>query len=187
MSKKKVAILVSGNGSNARNLITNPVLNRLFCFHVISSKENEKLQAFCTQHKVSFTQLTEDSTSRNQKLELTLHQFDAEFIVLAGYLKLIPKQIIQQFQKRIINLHPSLLPKFGGSGMYGRFVHQAVFTSKETQSGITIHYVSEEYDKGEIIMQVAIDIASCKSPLDIEKKIQELEYRYLPETILKIW
>ena len=106
-------------------------------------------------------------------------------IVLAGFLKLIPKEIILNYNNLIINLHPSLLPKFGGKGMYGYKVHQAVFEAGESITGITIHFVNEEYDKGEIIEQHSINVEECSSPREIEKKIQGLEKIKFPEVLIR--
>ena len=109
------------------------------------------------------------------------HRID--WVMLAGYLRLIPAELIQHFENRIINLHPSLLPNYGGKGMYGMRVHQAVKDAKETESGITIHYVNEHYDEGAIILQEKTAIVIDDSATEIAKKVQQLEHHFLPITI----
>ena len=104
-------------------------------------------------------------------------------IVLAGYLKKIPREIINVFKNKILNIHPALLPKYGGKGMYGMNVHNAVFKNNETESGITIHYVNENYDEGQIIFQKSCDIKHCQSPEEIAIEVQKLEHKYYPLVI----
>lgn len=104
-------------------------------------------------------------------------------VVLAGFLRMIPKELVHRYNDRILNIHPALLPKFGGKGMYGQNVHQAVITSGENQSGITIHKVNEDYDKGEIIFQKEVDIARGMDADDLQKAVQKLEHHYYPRVI----
>jgi phosphoribosylglycinamide formyltransferase-1 len=106
-----------------------------------------------------------------------------DFIVLAGFLQLIPEHIINAYEKRVINIHPALLPKHGGKGMYGKRVHQAVKDAGEDVTGITIHYVNKNYDEGDIILQVKETIRPKDTVADIEKKVRQLEYNYYPEVI----
>ena len=108
-----------------------------------------------------------------------------DLLVLAGFLWKIPNKIVKNFRNRIINIHPSLLPKYGGKGMYGINIHKAVIKNKEKQSGLTIHYVNEEYDKGGIIFQKIVDV-DVKTPEELSEKILKLEHRYYPEIIKKI-
>jgi phosphoribosylglycinamide formyltransferase-1 len=98
----------------------------------------------------------------------------------------VPKEIIHAYPKKIVNIHPSLLPKFGGKGMYGRFVHEAVVEAKEIESGISIHYVSDKYDEGAIIFQSKVSIVSSDTAEDVAKKVQRLEHRHFPVTIERI-
>ena len=106
-----------------------------------------------------------------------------DLVILAGFLWLIPEHLLNVFPKKIINIHPSLLPKYGGKGMYGLRVHQAVFNAKEIESGITIHVIDKEYDKGDIIFQQKISIKSCKSPEEIADKILKIEHKNFAKTI----
>ena len=109
-----------------------------------------------------------------------------DFIVLAGFLIKIPTNIIQAYPKKIVNLHPSLLPKFGGKGMYGKYVHQAVIEAQEAESGISIHYVNEEYDDGAIIFQSKLTIEKTETAESLAQKIQQLEHRYFPKVIEQV-
>ena len=105
---------------------------------------------------------------------------------MAGYLKLIPEQLIHQFSNRIVNIHPSLLPKFGGKGMYGRKVHQSVIDSREKESGITIHYVNQNYDEGEVIKQIKIKISDSETVDTLESKIHDIELENFSKIIEQI-
>ena len=109
-----------------------------------------------------------------------------ELIVLAGFLKLLPSEFVDNFKNRIINIHPALLPCFGGKGMYGMNIHKAVFDSGESESGATIHFVDNTYDTGKIIAQKKIDITNCNSAEEIAEKVLKIEHQLLPETINKI-
>ena len=107
----------------------------------------------------------------------------ADLIVLAGFLLKFPSSIIEHYPNRIVNIHPALLPNYGGKGMYGMNVHQAVLDNKEKETGITIHYVNENYDEGAIVFQKSVSIEDCKSAEEIAEKIHVLEHRYFPEVI----
>jgi phosphoribosylglycinamide formyltransferase-1 len=109
-----------------------------------------------------------------------------DLLVLAGFLWLVPTNLIQAFPNRIVNIHPSLLPKYGGKGMYGAKVHEAVFANKETETGITIHYVNEYYDEGAVISQVKVAIDSEDTPETIADKVHQLEYEHFPKVIRAI-
>lgn len=115
-----------------------------------------------------------------------VRKLQPDLIVLAGFLLKIPEAMVSAFPNKIINIHPALLPKYGGKGMYGHFVHEAVFANKEQESGITIHYVNEHYDEGEYIFQEKINIEDCASPEEIASKILQVEHRCFSEVIDKI-
>lgn len=108
---------------------------------------------------------------------------DVDYIILAGFLKLIPAYLVQAYPNRIINIHPALLPKYGGHGMYGQHVHQAVFNNKEKESGMTIHYVNEAYDEGQIIMQGTVSIVDLHNAKEVAKAVLKLEHYYYPRVI----
>jgi phosphoribosylglycinamide formyltransferase-1 len=123
------------------------------------------------------------STEFIDKLKLG---FKIDLIVLAGFLLLIPEKLVQAFSNKMINIHPSLLPKFGGKGMYGMHVHRAVFEAKEKETGISIHYVNEVFDEGKIIAQFKCDISDLNSPEEIAAKNQLLEYQHYPQVIEEV-
>ncbi|MDX1761735.1 MAG: phosphoribosylglycinamide formyltransferase, partial [Christiangramia sp.] len=112
-----------------------------------------------------------------------LKDMNPDLIVLAGFLWLLPSNIIQEFPDKIINIHPALLPKYGGKGMYGAKVHESIIAEKEKESGITIHYVNEKYDEGQTIFQATTKINENDTPESLASKIHELEYKHFPEVI----
>lgn len=185
MSTYKLAVLISGKGSNAKRLIEFLPLSTKAEFIVISTKENVSMRSFCHDNKVLYFEIDGSFELINNCLENIFLKQKVTHIVLAGFLKKISSSIITRFEGRIINLHPSLLPKFGGKGMYGRNVHQAVFDAKEKESGITIHQVNEIYDEGRILAQYKVPIILSDTVDDIEQKVQELEKSYFPEEVLK--
>jgi phosphoribosylglycinamide formyltransferase-1 len=127
--------------------------------------------------------VTRDTFYSTTDLLIELDKRNIDFIVLAGFLWLIPPYLIQHYPDRIINIHPALLPKYGGKGMYGHFVHEAVHLAKDTHSGITIHFVNEKYDEGSIVFQERCEILPSDQPEDIAKKVQVLEHSYYPTVI----
>ena len=150
-SKYKIAIFISGKGSNAKKLVEYfREHNDIEVAIIVSNKPNIDIENLCLSNGVDYIETSEViDIIKNRNVDL---------IVLAGYLKLIPDELISKFPNRIINIHPSLLPKFGGKGMYGKKVHQSVIDSGEKESGITVHYVNKNYDEGEIIKQIKITV-----------------------------
>lgn len=178
---KNVAIFISGKGSNALNLLDYFIDSKTIKIVLIySTKENLNLQNACLRHNIAFVHDGEFNLPFVLDL-LTENSID--FIVLAGFLKKIPDLLVKIFPNRIINAHPSLLPKFGGKGMYGLNVHKAVFEAKEVVSGFTVHLVNQHYDEGEIISQKQISIRDCQSAECVQKRVQQLELNALPEII----
>jgi phosphoribosylglycinamide formyltransferase-1 len=180
----KIAIFISGAGSNAKNLIHYFSQNTEveICF-VISEKINPELEQLCNLHEISFIQPAKHQVSAPDYLIKTCLDYDINFIVLAGFLKKIPEELIQKFPEKIVNIHPSLLPKFGGKGMYGDYVHRAVLEANEKESGITIHLVNEEYDKGKILAQFSVPILPDETVETLREKIKKLEHTHLPRVI----
>ena len=184
----RIAIFASGSGSNAENIISFFSSDPRFEFPVIISN---KKNAFVLQraeklniHSVTFSR--EDFESGENILDfLQLQQIDA--IVLAGFLLKIPLKLIQAFPNKIINIHPALLPKYGGKGMYGHYVHEAVKNAGDSVSGITIHYVNEHYDDGNIIFQAKCSVLPTDTSEMIAEKVHKLEYEHFPRVIEKIW
>ena len=127
------------------------------------------------------------SELKNSSIVLNkLKEYQIDFIVLAGFMIMVPDSLIKMYSDKIVNIHPALLPKYGGKGMYGDFVHQAVIAAKEKESGITIHYVNENYDEGKIIFQAKCEVTESDTPDSLATKIHELEHRYYPEIIEKV-
>ena len=183
---KNLAIFASGSGSNAE---------RITSYFADSEEINVKL-FLCNNLEAGVIQ-------RAERLNIPLIMFDRpmfksgevveilrenqiDFVILAGFLWLVPKNVVEAFPSRIINIHPALLPKFGGKGMYGHFVHEAVVENKETESGITIHFVNEHYDQGAIIFQASFPVMPTDTSEDVARKGQVLEHQYFPEIIKKV-
>ena len=180
---KKIAIFASGNGSNAQKIAqyfaNHPHINvdYLFC----NNKNAGVIQKFEALN-INY-QLIKKSTLEENDFLYFLKSHDFDLIVLCGFLLKIPEKLIACFPQKIINIHPSLLPKFGGKGMYGIYVHEAVFEAKEKVSGITIHYVNKHYDQGQYIFQTSVDISNCNSPYEIAERVLTLEHQYFAPTI----
>jgi len=180
---KRIVIFASGSGTNAENIIK-------FFNHTKTAKvtsvlcNNEHAKVFdkCKSLNTKCLYFNRNDFSTTETV-LNLLKENADIIVLAGFLWKIPKKIIAAFPKKIINIHPALLPNYGGKGMYGMNVHRAVKENKETETGITIHYVNENYDEGAIIFQAKTAILEEDTPEIIAEKIHILEQRYFPRVI----
>lgn len=183
---KKIVVFASGSGSNAENIIK--------YFNL-----KGKAAVVCVFTNNAQAKVIERAKNLNvetvifSKLELNeselLHKINSiapDLIILAGFLLKFPSSIINQYPNKIINIHPALLPKFGGKGMYGMHVHQAVVDQKETETGITIHYVNENYDEGAIVFQKSFALEGNETPEDVANKIHELEHLYFPEIIAQL-
>ncbi len=183
-SVKNIAILASGAGSNAQKILEHfsdriDIAVRL----IVSNKQEAGVLNIAKVASIDTFIVTRDSFYSTTDLLVELDKRNIDFIVLAGFLWLIPPYLIQHYPDRIINIHPALLPKYGGKGMYGHFVHEAVHLAKETHSGITIHYVNEKYDEGSIVFQERCEILPSDQPEDIARKVQVLEHSYYPTVI----
>ena len=185
--EKKIVIFASGSGTNAENIIK-----------FFQKTENTRVQAVFSNkkfagaleraHKLGIKALhfDRDAIYNSNDILNLLKDMDPDLIVLAGFLWLFPSNIIQQFPDKIINIHPALLPKYGGKGMYGAKVHEAVIARKEKESGITIHYVNEKYDEGQTIFQATTPIDENDDATSLAEKIHELEYKHFPEVIQQL-
>ena len=183
-SLKNIAILASGAGSNAQKILEHfsdrmDISVRL----IVSNKQEAWVLNIAKVASIDTFVVTRDSFYSSTDLLIELNKRNIDFIVLAGFLWLIPPYLIQHYPDRIINIHPALLPKYGGKGMYGHFVHEAVHLAKDNHSGITIHYVNEKYDEGSIVFQERCEILPSDQPEDIAKKVQVLEHLYYPTVI----
>lgn len=183
-----IAIFASGEGSNAENLFQyfkNDT--RVKIKLVVTNSDTAGVIARAEAHKKNVQLISKTSLNEySEQLIEFLKTEHIDLIVLAGFLLKIPEAFVKAFPNAIINIHPSLLPKYGGKGMYGINVHQAVIINKETESGITIHFVNEEYDKGEIILQATCQVEANDTAKTLQQKIRELELEFLPQAIEKI-
>ncbi|MBX7201935.1 MAG: phosphoribosylglycinamide formyltransferase [Bacteroidia bacterium] len=183
----RIAILGSGKGSNARNLIEHFKDNPHIQVQVlVSDKPRRGFLDISYDYRINLEIIKGPELADAKWLNRFRMKYRPDLIVLAGYLKLIPTEMIQAFQGKIINLHPSLLPKFGGKGMYGSNVHQAVLQAGETESGITVHYVNEQYDQGQVIRQEKCTVEPGDTVESLAHKIHQLEHSALPEVIQKL-
>lgn len=182
---KKIAIFASGSGSNAENIARYFQYSENLNIECIYSN---KPDAFVLQRAASFNIHTEvfnrDQFYNTTEVVDSLKDKNVDLVVLAGFLWLVPPALVNNFT--IINIHPALLPKYGGKGMYGDKVHKCVVENKETESGITIHYVNEMYDDGDIIFQAKCDVLPTDSPEDVAHKVHALEYEHFPKVIEKL-
>ena len=180
---KRIVILASGSGTNAENIIK-------FFNHTKTAKvtqvlcNNEYAKVFkrCKSLNISCLHFNKEQFYSTNYI-LNFLQKNADFVILAGFLWKIPQKIIEAFPNKIINIHPALLPKYGGKGMYGMHVHRVVKENKETETGITIHYVNENYDEGAIIFQAKVFVNENDTPENIAEKVHVLEQRYFPRII----
>ncbi|WP_431162151.1 phosphoribosylglycinamide formyltransferase [Flagellimonas beolgyonensis] len=184
---KQIVILASGSGSNAENIIThfnnNPTINVVA---VLTNKKEAKVLERCDRLEVPAFYFNKVALTKTDAVVDFLKGLNADLVVLAGFLWKIPENMVDAFPKKIINIHPALLPKYGGKGMYGEKVHQAVKDNKETETGITIHYVNENYDEGAIIFQAKTEVGPSDSPDQIAEKVHQLEYEHFPKIIEKL-
>lgn len=184
---KNIAIFASGSGTNAENIIRYFFLNETVHVAVVVSNKPEAgvHERALKLHVPSFTFSKDDFEKGSPILDI-LNKFNIDFIVLAGFLAKIPDLLLKKYPDRIVNIHPSLLPKFGGKGMYGLRVHEAVLAAGETESGITIHYINERYDEGKTISQERCPVMPEDTPEELASRVHALEYRYYPEVIQRL-
>lgn len=179
----RLAILASGSGSNAEKIMEffkdSPKAQ-------IALVASNKADAFVLERAKKFEIPTLTFSRKEMEAGVLLEKLQAEkidWVILAGFLLKIPVELIRAFPDRMINIHPALLPKYGGKGMYGSFVHEAVKVAGDTETGITIHLVNENYDEGKIIFQAATEVTHKDTPDTIAHKVHALEHRYFPEVI----
>lgn len=183
---KNIVLLASGSGSNAENIIKYfREKNSLHNFHIITNKKDAFVLDRAKKMNVPAEVITKKQNDEGVLFD-RINELKPDLIVLAGYLLLFPAEIVALYPNKIVNIHPALLPKFGGKGMYGSFVHEAVVANKETETGITIHFVSEHYDEGAVIFQAKTLVAETDTALDVAAKVHELEYEHFPKVIEKL-
>jgi phosphoribosylglycinamide formyltransferase-1 len=181
----RIAVFVSGRGSNLKAILDYPDLKNIVEVGAVFSDKNDcKAFEFANEYGIkTFTVGEGEGKINTAIISEIISQLKIDLIVLAGYLKLIPADLIDKFENKIINIHPALLPSYGGKGMYGINVHRAVFDSSAKVSGATVHMVDKTYDTGRIIAQRCVDISDVKSPEEIAEKVLEVEHKILPEVI----
>jgi phosphoribosylglycinamide formyltransferase-1 len=185
----QIAIFASGNGTNAENIISHlKTISKvqISVSLIVTDKENAGIHEVAFTNNIPIFVIPKSDIDVGAEILTHLKKHQIEFIVLAGYLKKIPTIILQAYEQNIINIHPALLPKYGGKGMYGKRVHEAVIENKELESGITIHYVDEIYDNGEIILQEKCNVLSTDTAETLGEKIHQLEYKHYPEVIASL-
>ena len=187
MNSKKIILFASGSGSNFKKICEYFKNDNTVSIELLISN-NPKAKALQIAQSFNIKTLVIDKQSfyDSHKTLMSVLKINPSLIVLAGFLWKIPSVFIVKFTNKIINIHPALLPKFGGKGMYGMHVHNAVIINKEIESGITIHYVNENYDEGSIIFQKKIKILKSEDSLEISKRILKLEHEFFPIIIQKV-
>ena len=181
---KNIAILASGAGTNAENIYQYFQTNKNVSIKLIlTNNHNAGIIRRAKRLNIETIIFSKDQFYKSNDVISILTDNKIDLIVLAGFLWLIPNSIIQAFPNKIINIHPALLPKYGGKGMYGMHVHKAIIENNETESGISIHLVNEKYDEGKILYQAKCKITPSDSPESLAEKIHSLEYKYFPEII----
>jgi len=184
-----IAVFASGNGTNAENIISHlkTISNvKISVSLIVTDKENAGIHEVALKNNIPIFVIPKSDVNVGTEILTHLKKYQIEFIVLAGYLKKVPINILQAYERNVINIHPALLPKYGGKGMYGKRVHEAVIENKESESGITIHYVDEIYDNGEIILQEKCNVLSTDTAETLGEKIHQLEYAHYPEVIANL-
>jgi phosphoribosylglycinamide formyltransferase 1 len=184
---RNIAIFASGSGTNAENIIkyfSNRETGKVVL--VLSNKHDAPVLKRAAKYKIKSVFFDRDDFYRNGKVIEYLRSAKIDFIVLAGFLWLVPDEILRLYCRRIINIHPALLPLHGGKGMYGDRVHKSVLEDHDRESGITIHYVNEQYDAGDIIFQASCRVDDSDTPDSLAARVHALEYEYYPGIIEKL-
>ncbi len=184
---KKLVIFASGAGSNAERIILHfAASTEARVALLVCNKPGAGVLAIARQHEIPSFLITQAMLDEPSELIKTLENTGADLLVLAGFLRKIPDAVLHRWKGRIVNIHPSLLPKFGGKGMYGNHVHKAVIEAGEKESGITIHQVTADYDEGEIIEQVRCAVLPGDTPELLAARVQQLEHTYYPKVLTQL-
>jgi phosphoribosylglycinamide formyltransferase 1 len=189
MAEKGIILFASGKGRNAENIMRHFKSSAdVQVLALLANNPDAEVIQKAKQFKIPVTVFNKKEFYESDAILDFLKEKNPSLIVLSGFLWLVPEKIIQAFRKKIINIHPALLPKFGGKGMFGNNVHQQVIASAEKESGITIHYVDESYDEGDVIFQKKCAVEPTDTPESLAEKIHRLEIKYFPlviESLLK--
>jgi phosphoribosylglycinamide formyltransferase-1 len=182
--KKRIVIFASGSGTNTQNLIKYFQQSKFAeVVLVLSNKKDAKVLERAKKLNVNALYFDKEALFSSEGVLKSLHKAKADYIILAGFLLKFPTILLDEFPNKVINIHPALLPKYGGKGMYGSYVHEAVVANNEVESGITIHFVNENYDEGAIIFQKSVKLSKKDTPDTVAKKIHTLEYDCFPKVI----
>lgn len=182
-----IAIFASGGGSNAQKIIEHFADSDSARVElIVSNKPDAYVLQRASNHNIPTAIITKQDLTDEASMLNLLQEHNVDLIVLAGFLLLIPTYLVKNFPRKIINIHPALLPKYGGKGMYGSRVHQAVFDNNERESGITIHYVDENYDEGKVIFQEKVALEVTDTPDLIAQKVLALEHKHYPSIIEEV-
>jgi phosphoribosylglycinamide formyltransferase-1 len=187
--KKVLAIFASGTGSNAMkiiNYVSSLPIYQDIKFIVLSNKADALVLQKAKDLQIETFVFNRKKFYEDTEVIEYLYQQKVDIVVLAGFLWLVPLSLIEQYPKKIINIHPALLPKFGGKGMFGMHIHQAVKNANESETGITIHYVNANYDEGEIILQKKCPVYFSDTPEDIAKRVLTLEHEWFPKVVAEL-
>jgi phosphoribosylglycinamide formyltransferase-1 len=183
---KKIIVFASGSGSNAENIIkyfSNTEIAKVVS--VFTNNASAKVIDRAKNQQIPVEIFSKNELYEGKVLQI-IQKIDPDLIILAGFLLKFPEQIIARYPHKIINIHPALLPNYGGKGMYGMHIHRAIVNNKEKETGISIHYVNENYDEGAIIFQTNVALTDQDTPETVAEKIHELEQKHFPEIIYKI-
>lgn len=186
MNIKQIAVLASGSGTNAENITKYFSDSKVASVKLIIT-DNPNAQVIKRSERLGVDSyiLSKEELALGGLSELLIER-NIDFVALAGFLKLIPADVTKHYMGRIVNIHPALLPKYGGKGMYGLNVHRSVIEAGDAESGITIHLVNSEYDKGEIVFQTKCPVLQCDKPETLAKRVHSLEYEYYPVIIERL-
>lgn len=183
----KIAVFASGSGTNAENIVKyflKSSSGEVDC--ILCNKPDAYVLERAKGYGIDTMIFSRDDFYKTEKVLDFLKERKVDFIVLAGFLWLVPAYLTRNYSRKIVNIHPALLPKYGGKGMYGMKVHDAVVAARETESGISIHYVNERYDEGDIIFQATCPVLETDTAEDVAGKIHQLEYDHFPRVIEEI-
>lgn len=187
----RIAVLASGSGTNFQAIVDKIASGQLNARVMVLICNNRNAFVLERARQVGIRAEHWSETLAGSRKEFvegllrTLRESKVELIVLAGYMKLLPEEVVREYHGRILNIHPALLPKFGGQGMYGMFVHEAVIAARETESGATIHFVDAEYDRGPVFLQRTVPVLPNDTPESLRERVLKLEHELLPEAIAK--
>jgi phosphoribosylglycinamide formyltransferase-1 len=185
--KKRLVIFASGNGTNTQNVINYFATSQsaeVVC--VLSNKKDAKVLERAKAYQIKALAFSKAEMLSPDGLVKDLKKLAPDLIILAGFLLKFPEIILREFPDKVLNIHPALLPKYGGKGMYGHHVHEAIVANKEDKTGITIHYVNEQYDEGAIIFQIETEVLPKDSADEVATKVHNLEYEWLPKIIERV-